>query len=271
MCTRIMHTLFTGTGLRNKFLLLFVFIISATLCLSSCSFQDNTPDVIVEYQIPFAKSGSRWNEIELIDEDSFGRKMYSYKSESYCTNVFRDYMGINYKNAPVLIYIIVQKKDRNFVYCYDDYCYTYVKSFEDDNSDIIENLKEINDWEKSIDEDKFLPLSIKIGSNEISKYKVVSVETTAVTTLEETVACEIEDYYLDAIFLEDATPIFVLREVTNREKHEFGKSFVFHISDDRSEATYLELCNDIQNWNEEIHNFKLTLTQARKTGDGSLS
>ena len=104
-----------------------------------------------------------------------------------------------------------------------------------------------------------MALSIKVGSNEISKYKVVSVETVATTTLEEMLDYEIEDYYLDAIFSQDSTPIFILREVTNREKHEFGKSFVFHIPDDDSKATYEVLSNDIQNWNEEIHNFKASL------------
>jgi hypothetical protein len=71
-----MRTIYTGTGLRNKFLLLFVFIISITLCLSSCSFQNNTLDVIVEYQIPFAKSGSRWNENELLEMAEDPEKYY---------------------------------------------------------------------------------------------------------------------------------------------------------------------------------------------------
>ena len=258
MCTRIMHTLFTGTGLRNKFLLLFVFIISTALCLSSCSFQDNTPDIIVEYQIPFAKSGSRWNEIELIDEDENGRKLYSYKSGKAYSNVFRDYMGIDYKNAPVLMYIIIQKAEKDFVYCYDDFCYRYVASFEDDNSDIIENLKDVNDWGKSFNDEKTTALSVSEFEN-IDGYPIYSVKESVVKKLKDLIDYKIEDYYIDDIFLEDSTPIFVLREVTNREKHEFGKSFVFHVPDDGSEATYLELSNDIQNWNEEIHNFKITL------------
>lgn len=267
-----MRTIYTGTGLRNKFLLLFVFIISITLCLSSCSFQNNTLDVIVEYQIPFAKSGSRWNENELLDEDEYGRKLYSYKSGKAYTNVFRDYMGTDYRNAPVLMYIIVQKTEKDFVYCYDDSCYAYVASFENDNSDIVKNLKDVNDWGKPFNDEKATALSVSEFEN-IDRYPIYSVEESVVKTLEDLINYEIEDYYIDDIFLEDATPIFVLREVTNREKHEFGKSYIFHIPEDDSNITYLELSVDIQNWNEEIHNFKITLqgNTANKTGDGSLS
>lgn len=103
-------------------------------------------------------------------------------------------------------------------------------------------------------------LSINTYRDKIVKYLVLSVEDKAIAKLEQDIGYEINDYYLDAIFLEDATPIFVLREVIDREQYEFGKSFIFYIPDDDSNATYLQLSDDIQNWNEEIHNFKLTLT-----------
>ena len=258
MYMRIMRTIYTGTGLRSKYLSLFVFMMSVILCLSSCTFQNNTPDVIVEYQIPFAKSGSRWNENELLDEDEYGRKLYSYKSGKAYTNVFRDYMGIDYRNAPVLMYIIVQKTEKDFVYCYDDFCYAYVTSFENDNSDIVNNLKDVNDWGNPFNDEKTTALSVSEFEN-IDRYPIYSVEESVVKTLENLINYEIEDYYIDDIFLEDTTPIFVLREVTNRDRHEFGKSYIFHIPKDDSNVTYLELSDDIQNWNEEIHNFKATL------------
>lgn len=227
--------------------------------MTSCGYKYESADIVIEYQVPFAKSASHFNEIELVDKDDYGRKLYSYKSGNNYTNVFRDYMGIDYSNAPVLVYVIIQKTDRNFVYCYDDLCYTYVKSFEDDNNAIIDSLKEINDWGKPIDNKKSMALSIDVATNYITKYKVISVEEETVSTFEQMVGYKLEDYFLDTIFLEDATPIFVLREVTNREKHEFGKSYIFHIPEDDSNITYLELSDDIQNWNEEIHNFKITL------------
>ena len=147
-----------------------------------------------------------------------------------------------------------------------------IESLIDDNSDIVKNLKDVNDWGKPFNDEKATALSVSEFEN-IDRYPIYSVEESVVKTLEDLINYEIEDYYIDDIFLEDATPIFVLREVTNREKHEFGKSYIFHIPEDDSNITYLELSVDIQNWNEEIHNFKITLqgNTANKTGDGSLS
>lgn len=233
-------------------------VVILSLCfLISCSSHTKTPDIVVEYQVPFAASGLHWNEIEIVDNDEYGRKIYSYKSEGEHTNVFCDYTADTF-NAPVLMYVLVQKNDDDFVYCYDDFCFVYVKSFEIDNSDIIFELKEKNDWNKPIQEKKLTAISIDI-KEKVLDYPIYKAEEDAVATLEQFVGYKIDKYYLDAIFLPDATPIFVLREVESWEEITFGKSYVFSLPTEEREATYLELSNDIQNWNEEIHNFKTTL------------
>lgn len=247
-----------GIWLRNKCLPFLAAFLSLCL-LTACGSQYKNYDIVVEYQVPFAQSNPRWNDVELVEEDEHGRKIFSYKSVGAYTNVFHDYMKADYNNAPVLLYVIIQKTDRKFVYCYDDVCYAYVSSFENDNIDVIDNLKKVNDWGKVVNEQKLTALSIDNCRDIVMKYLVMSVEDNVVTSLEQTIGYEVEDYYLDAIFSQDSTPIFILREVTNREKHEFGKSFIFHIPDDDSKATYEELSNDIRNWNEEIHNFKASL------------
>ena len=247
----------TGIGLHIKYLL-FLAVFLSLFFIGGCNSKYNSYDILVEYQVPFTESRPRWNEVDLIEEDEYGRKIFSYKSVGSHTNVLHDYMGADYNNAPVLVYIITQKTDKKFIYCYDDICYAYVKTFGDNDRTIAE-FKKSNDWGEPINDEKLTALSINICCDKIMKYLVMSIEETAVTTLSDMANYEIDDYYIDAIFLEDATPIFVLREVINREKHEFGKSFVFHIPDDSSKATYLELSDDIQNWNEEIHNFKATL------------
>lgn len=249
----------TGIKLLNKKRCIFtVLLVVISLFLSSCGFNVNPADIVIEYQVPFAQSGHRWNKVEFIEKDEYGRELYRYKSGKAYTNVFRDYMGADYTNAPVLVYIIIQKIDKDFVYCYDDFCYTYIKSFEEDNSTIIDYLKEINDWGKSIDYMKFNALSID-SFDEVDGYKVTLIAEKAVDTLGKMLQKNINDYYLDDVFLDDTTPIFVLREVINREKHEFGKSYVFNMEDERLEASYFELSEDINKWNEEIHNFKMTL------------
>ncbi len=262
-CIRIMimhinRIFFIGIGLRAN-CLFFVVTFLSLFFICGCGSQYKNYDIIVEYQVPFAQSNPRWNEVELIDEDDYGRKIFSYKSVGLYTNVFGDYVENKKNNAPVLLYVVVQKVNNRFIYCYDNSCYNYVSSFNNDNSVVIENLKTNNDWGKPLEESKMIALSIDACQDEIMRYLVSSVENEVVVLLEQKTGHKINDYYLDAIFLEDATPIFVLREVTNREMHEFGKSFVFYISEDGSESAYFELSDDIQNWNEEIHNFKASL------------
>ena len=251
---------YTGIGLQIKYLIVLNIFLSLFF-LQSCGLQDKSYDIIVEYQVPFADPNPRWNEVDLIDEDEYGRKIFSYKSVGLYTNVFGDYIETLYSNAPVLLYVVVQKNNNRFVYCYEDLCYCYVNSFDNDNSTIIENLKTNNDWGKPFDDKKMTVLSVDMYRDKIVKNSALSIQDETVMLLEQKIGCKINDYYLDTIFLEDATPIFVLREVTNRERYEFefGKSFVFCISDDKSNVTYLQLSDDIQNWNQEIRDFKISL------------
>lgn len=139
-----------GIGLRSK-CLVFCIVVLSLLFLESCGSQYKNYDIVVDYQVPFADSNPRWNQVELIDEDEYGRKIFSYKSVGHYSNVFGDYVKTTYNNAPVLLYVVVQKTNNQYVYCYDSLCYNYVSSF-DDGSTVIENLKLNNDWGKALDE-----------------------------------------------------------------------------------------------------------------------
>ena len=61
------------------------------------------------------------------------------------------------------------------------------------------------------------------------------------------------------IFLEDGTPIFVLRIVENRETYTFGKSYVFNLSSDQMEASYFELSDDIKAMEADSAEFQAKL------------
>lgn len=251
---------FIGIKSQNKKIcIVFLLAIFCATCLTACQYKRNPADIIVEYQIPFAESANHLNEIKLIDKDDFGRKLYSYESAIRYGVVFRDFIEVDDLNTSAQMYIVAQKVDGKFVYCYDNFCFVYVKSFEIDNSDIISELKEKNDWNKPIQVEKLTALSTDVGGKKLVGYPIYNVEESAVSTLEKFVGYQIDDYFLDAISLPDATPIFVLREVESWEEITFGKSYVFSLPTEAREASYLELSDNIQNWNEEIHNFKMTL------------
>ena len=243
--------------------MIFILCSSMTACNIS---RPTTPDIVIEYQVPFAKSMSKWNEVTLVEQDAFGRNLYSFKSEGIYTNVFSDYMDESFTNAPVLIYLIVQKRDDNYVYCYENLCYIYVTSFDVDNTEIVEKLKELNDWGLPINDVSLTALPIDIKKNGILDYNIASVEKNIINLFEKKIGRKIESYYLDCIFSADAEPIYILREIEQwafqTTDNKFGKSYIFVVLDDFSTVAYQELSADISNWNKEINFFR---TEAIRT------
>lgn len=89
--------------------------------------------------------------IEIIEEDSYGRRLYSY-------------LGDGLGNAYSLL--ICQKSDDKYAYYYPDYNFIsadYTSSSNVENiftSDEINELKYLNDWENEINEDKCVKVEI---------------------------------------------------------------------------------------------------------------
>jgi hypothetical protein len=83
--------------------------------------------------------------IELIEEDSYGRKLFSYLGDGF---------------VPTYSLLICQKSDEKYSYYYPDYNFIsaeYKSQELLDNSFTIEEineLKELNDWNKEINEEK---------------------------------------------------------------------------------------------------------------------
>ena len=265
-----------NTGIKSISRRLICFIFLAIVIVISITFffpkKANVYDIIVEYTVPFAEPDTRWNEVLLVEKDKFGRELYCYKSEGSFTNVFSDFSKSADSYSCVNLYLIVQKTDKDYVYCYNR-CYAYVPSIENDNSLIIEDLKENNDWNNPVDNNKLLVLSKKLYYNVIQDYKLVFVEEEIINVLEKHLCREINAYYLDCIFSVDGTPIYIIRIVeqwlTQTTKNIFGDSYVFCVSNDYSEVIYQKLSDDVPNWNNEISSF--STNQFQKTGVGSMS
>ena len=227
-----------------------------TACSSS---KIESAKIVMEYQVPFAQATSRWTEIVLLEKDEYGRELYRCKSEGSYPNVFSDFMDESFTNAPVLFYLIVQKSDKGFVYCHEALSYIYIPSLEGNNEEVIDRLKETNDWGSPIQDAELMALPIDMKSNGMEDYVLGSVEKSVMDSFEKKIGYEIESYYLDCIFSADAQPIFVLREVkqwaSQTTSNEFGKSYVFTVSEDGSDISVQELSNSISFWNEEINGF----------------
>jgi len=254
------NTEYTGKKLIDKKIhQMIFFVLICLLILTGCGeSKEKTLDIVAEYQIPFAAVGQRWNKVEFFEQDSMGRELYLYHSEGEHTNVFSDYMDQSYRNAPVIAYIVVQKEDRDFVYCYENVCYEYAPSLATENGDIITNLKAANDWEKPLCNSKMMALPKDMETNGVSDYKIVFHEKELMEAFETAIGEKIENYYLDCIFSVDGTPIFLLRKVnawlTQTSKNVFGESYVF-VRTKTDEIKYLQLSDQISDWNEIIDCF----------------
>jgi len=97
--------------------------------------------------------------IKLIEEDAFGRKLFSYYEDSY--------YGEGWPNS--FSYLICQKEDGAYVYYYADYSFISKEwnglelPFTNEE---IEELKMENDWGKEINEEKLVKVEISRKKNE---------------------------------------------------------------------------------------------------------
>lgn len=90
--------------------------------------------------------------VDVIETDSFGRVLFSYTERRYLNDGEGGYLECVYL-------IVMQKKDETLAYYYPEDCYYCVKVDADDeehsyDTEIIESLKLLNDWEKPIDDTK---------------------------------------------------------------------------------------------------------------------
>ena len=123
-------------------IILLVFIIM--VMLSSCSMNANTQLELAlcgSYAVPGMfcadlKGGTA--QVSVLEEDDYGRIMFSYSAPNVTTQ----------EKETVLV--ICQKIDDEYVYFYEDICYT----FQYDNQDAITIIMAQNDWNQPSDHSK---------------------------------------------------------------------------------------------------------------------
>jgi len=240
-----------------KKLVVLALVLALMSGLVSCSVYSD-PDIAAEYLVPFAEAGTRWNEISLLEEDGYGRKLYSYESAADgMYNVLSDYTAE--VNKSMYFYIICQKKTNSAVYCYEDVCYVYTPSLEADNTDRISELKRDNDWNLELNEEKMTAYSRSLFDEKVAGYLKPSEKNDAVKALEHSIGYNLDKYYIDVIFTANGDPIFILREVTEWSTYEdvavFGKNYVFVVNEE-NECVYSVLSDNPEDWREQIAKFR---------------
>lgn len=110
-------------------------------------------------------SDSMGTKIEIIEEDAYGRVLY--KVESTKDPLFYQCFG---EKGPLIAFFICQHSDKQKVYYYEDDCYMVFASAEDFSSAEQMQLKEQNDWDLPLDDDKMLSRGIIPKEDQGYKY-----------------------------------------------------------------------------------------------------
>ena len=237
-------------------------LIVTLLMLSACGAKEPI-HALAEQAIPFAKSETRWRECSLVDEDAYGRKMYSYLSQGNgINNVFSDFVAVG-KNDPVLFYIISQKEDAGVVYCYESDCYMYVSSFDGVSDAELEEFRQRNDWNKPIIEEKVAAYTTDGYQKHLNSINGPSADEMAMKALNVFLTRTVNDYYIDAIVSAQGKPIYVAREVlvwvtenVEGDGNIFGRGYVFTLNDSSEVEACHELIGSIDTWPDQINKFK---------------
>lgn len=108
---------------------------------------------LASYNIPGASYGYGLH-VEMIEEDSYGRKMFRLS----CLSQSGDFYSDGYdeeERINIRAYLISQKGTKKGVYYLDSVCYMIRLSWEDFSTELLDEFKALNDWEKELDSDRF--------------------------------------------------------------------------------------------------------------------
>ena len=157
----------------------FILLLALLMVCTSCHYGayyyvdsgDKSAFIIASYNIPGASDGYD-TQVELIEEDSYGRKLYRFACLS--TNEYFYSEGYNYEVEPSVnlrAYIVSQKETKKGVYFMDSVCYMIRLSWDDFTDEVLDELKTLNHWETELDTEGLCyrpyPKS-KLGGSEVT-------------------------------------------------------------------------------------------------------
>ncbi len=246
---------------RTQIFVLFLIAILVSICalLTSCGkiYADiKSAELVLYYEGFFYENRRNQREdIELIETDSYGRKLYCYSAMAgeYFYEAFSDYYATATEEGDFAqVFIIVQKTNRTKTYFYAGKGLYF--SFEPSMiKEGLDEFKEKNDWNRPLDTEKMVGVRTD-----------ASIED---TKLEEIMGKATFNHYLGAVYDPELNPIHVIRVIEKRTGTDpivFTKTVAFTINEQNETESSINLEGSPEDWLEQIESF-------RKTGDGSLS
>lgn len=191
---------------------------------------------------------SEWVITEVIEEDSYGRILFSYTM-----NV----EGVYYGYGQIWVLAICQKFDKKLTYYYEDMCFILSDEFEDFSEEDIKNLKINNDWDKPLNEEKMSNRPIHGNYNGYSGMLAHDIITEGISIAE---GVDVSVTFVD---YDGTDKILCLAYEYDANKYDGimveVKYYLMIINEDGSynEDTYLIEFNDFYNYQKLLHKFKL--------------
>ena len=187
-------------------------------------------------------------DIEVIEEDTYGRTLYSYTM-----NVEGRYEGY----GRIWVVAICQKSDRKLTYYYEDKCFILSDTLDSISEADIDSLKLNNDWDNPINEEKLScrPIRpdyieyIRLGVTDIFNHEM-DVEDGAKLS-ERFTDYDGEGKILYYVIKYDADDYDDIDIVT--------RLYFMIINEDGSynKDTFVEEIEDLYNYQEQLHIFKI--------------
>ena len=161
----------------GKVMLLLLFVLQ-TIFLSSCDFDayfdvgenEKIAFILAGYNIPGSSEGLSVD-VQLIEEDSYGRRLYRFTCLSTTGDFYGDSYNIKGDGKNIRAFVISQKETPNGVYYLDSVCYLIRLSWDDFSNDLLDKFKAQNQWETEINHEQlcYRPLpSQKIGGVQVT-------------------------------------------------------------------------------------------------------
>ena len=232
--------------------------LSALFTFVSCDFGpefyvkkgDKAAFALAGYHIPGASSGLNVK-VELVEEDSHGRKLYRFSCLSTTGNLYAD--GYDEEASENLrAYLISQKETKEGVYYMDSVCYMVRLSWDEFTDELLDDLKALNQWGGEMDDADlcFCPLT----NADKPLYAEVKAAYTAYT------GKEIDESRMYISYVcNDANGkcLAFVREYDKMAREPIGKAYAFIATPSKvGEEFYVVELNDFYQHNDEIKKMK---------------
>ena len=186
---------------------------------------------------------SHFDRIKVLEVDSYGRTLFLYDADSILYD------------CDLYAYMVCQKVDDNYAYYYEDFCFSLFDYFNNISDADFTKLKEINDWDKPLDESKMIKCKIEHTTfYEPQFHDVIIKAVKEKLKYGDGVLISCYPAYLD----DNSKKLFLISIIQNVSDKKYIKDYIAIFNDDYSynADTFIEELEDKYSYQNQLHSLK---------------